>query len=537
MPALVNHGAGRAAIFVMGPLGSANSVQTSLNLVAAAAALNAWQGPQIGRAWQLMLLRSGCLTINGQQCPYGTVAISHDQYELRPRDPDLPRFITTDAAQGWALHGVVQDGLVISLSDPAARMEAETELLAAAVSRNAGIDPSQHPRAVRIGHSNFAHFLWNNLSALIPWESEIAALVTAGEATLHYFPASEGQFRSLGSPEELLPRLAKFLSETCVWPPVNSLRLGSAVVSLQARERVMAALKTCPTTPAAEPRLWLGVRHPNRGRSPINTVHLFRELATLWPSVTGGDVVVDCYTPADEPDGIDNNQARKQEAAAVVESITQGLPQSARILTTNELCLRQSLALAGSAAFYVCSPGTIQHKIGWIWNKPGIVLASPDAQRVHQVRWPGMMVEAGLIPETIPLKYVSWCDADQVEFHVVEVAQVARWCVDHALAVLEDQSREPGHTNALPNLSDLAISNSIQVSIEPIRVIIEALARSLQLDCPTTTTDLDLLLNAKDLLRREHVSIKAVEHALTSQLPTDPDAWGRALRKVLEVLE
>ncbi len=35
-------------------------------------------------------------------------------------------------------------------------------------SRNAGIDPSQHPRAVRIGHRNFAHFLWNNLPALIP---------------------------------------------------------------------------------------------------------------------------------------------------------------------------------------------------------------------------------------------------------------------------------------------------------------------------------------------------------------------------------
>lgn len=127
-----------------------------------------------------MLLRSGSITINGQQHPYGTVAISHDQYELRPRDPDLPRFITKDAAQGWALHGVVQDGVVISLSDPAVRMKPETELLAAAESRNAGIDPSQHPRAVRIGHSNFAHFLWNNLPALIPWESELAALVAAG---------------------------------------------------------------------------------------------------------------------------------------------------------------------------------------------------------------------------------------------------------------------------------------------------------------------------------------------------------------------
>ncbi len=178
----------------------------------------------------------------------------------------------------------------------------------------------------------------------------MAALVAAGEATLHYSPGSEGQFRSLGSPEELLPELAQSLSKTCVWPPVNSLRLGSALVSLQARERVMASLKTCPTPPAAELRLWLGVRHPNRGRSPLNTVELVRELATLWAAVSGGDVVVDCYTPADEPSGSNHNQKGKQEAAAMVDAIAEGLPQSVGILTTRDQSLRESLALAGSSA-------------------------------------------------------------------------------------------------------------------------------------------------------------------------------------------
>jgi hypothetical protein len=517
-----------------------NPVQPSPDLAAVAAALNAWEAPLIGRAWQLMLLRSGSITINGQQHPYGTVAISHDQYELRPRDPGMPRFITKDAAQSWALHGVVQDGVVISLSDPATRMKLETELLAATESRNAGIDPSQHPRAVRIGHSNFAHFLWNNLPALIPWESELAALVAAGEATLHYSLASEGQFRSLGSPEELLPKLAQSLSETCGWPPVNTLRLGSALVSLQARERVMASLKSCPTRPAAEPRLWLGVRHPNRGRSPLNTVQLFRELATLWPEVTGGDVVVDCYTPADEPSGSNQNDTRKQEAVAVIDSIVQGLPQSARILTTRDLTLRQSLALAGSSAFYVCGPGTIQHKIGWIWNKPGIILESPHVHRGYHASWPGRVIEGGLIPEALPLNYLAWCDTDQVDFQVVDVAQAARWCVDHALAVLEDQrvaARYTPDTPAQDDLSDSAAAKSIQVSIEPMRVIIEALARSVQLNCPPTTSDLDLLLNVKEYLRHRNVGIKDVELALSSEIPADPAIWNGALRKVLQVLE
>lgn len=299
----------------------------------------------------------------------------------------------------------------------------------------------------------------------------------------------------------------------------------------------MASLKTCPTPPAAEPRLWLGVRHPNRGRSPLNTVQLFRELATLWPEVTGGDVVVDCYTPADQPGGSNHNQRRKQEAAAaVVDSIAEGLPQSIRILTTRDLSLRQSLALAGSAAFYVCGPGTIQHKIGWIWNKPGMILESPHAQRGHHVSWPGRVLEAGLIPETLPLNCLAWCDNDQVDFQVVDVAQAARWCVDHALSVLESHGTCPGQPHAQINLSDSAAAKSMQVSIEPLRVIIEALARSVQLNCPTTTSDLDLLLNVKDRLRREHVGINDVERALTTQIPTDPDAWNRALQKVLQVL-
>ncbi|MFM7550191.1 MAG: hypothetical protein ACKO8I_15275 [Cyanobacteriota bacterium] len=511
-------------------------MQPSPELPAAAEALNAWEAPQIGRAWQLMLLRSGNIILNGQQYPYGTVAISHDQYELRPHDPALPRFITTDAAQGWALHGVVQDGAVISLSDSAAQLNPETELLAAAESRNADIDPSQQPRAVRIGHSNFAHFLWNNLPALISWESEVAARVAAGEATLHYYPASEGQFRSLGSPEELLPKLAQSLSETYIWPPVNSLRLGSTLVSLQARERVMASLKTCPPTPASEPRLWLGVRPPNRGRSPLNTVQFFRELVTLWPAVTGGDVVVDCYTPSDKSSASNHDEKRIQEAAAVVDSIVQDVPQGVRILTTRDLLLRESLALAGGAAFYVCSPGTIQHKIGWILNKPGLILESPNDLRVHHVRWPGIILKAGLIPETLPLNYVAWCDSDQVDFTIVDVARAAQWCVDHALTVLGDHEKVPVHTLAQFNLSGSAVPLSMQVSIDPIRVIIEALARSVQLDCPGTTSNLDLLLKVKELLRRQHLGIKDVELALASQIPADPDAWKRALRRVLKML-
>jgi hypothetical protein len=84
----------------LGPAVSGKPVPPSQDLLTAAAALNAWEAPQLGRAWQLMLLRTGSLTFNGERHPYGTVAIDHDRYELRPRDPALPRFITTGAGKG-----------------------------------------------------------------------------------------------------------------------------------------------------------------------------------------------------------------------------------------------------------------------------------------------------------------------------------------------------------------------------------------------------------------------------------------------------
>lgn len=333
---------------------------------------------------------------------------------------------------------MVQDGAVIALRRNGIRLEAESELLAAADARNAGIDASQHPRALRIGHNNFAHFLWNNLPALIHWEEELASLVEDGKVSLHYFPGSEGQLRSLGTPEELLPQLAPAMGRTCPWPPVNALRLGSTLVSLQARQRVMASLKCCLSAPAAAPRLWLGVRHPNRGRAPLNILELFRELAALWPAASGGDVVVDGYTSETDSTRSKRDRRRKEESDPLVDAIADGAQQGERVLTTRDLSLRQSLALAGSSAFYVCGPGTIQHKIGWVWNKPGVVLIGPGpkADRERRVHWPGLMVEEGLLPEGLPQQLVEWDGPDQTEYRVADPALAARWLVDHALASL-----------------------------------------------------------------------------------------------------
>ena len=52
---------------------------------AAVRELNRWSVPGVGRDYQLQLLTTGTLLIDGDQIPYSTVPISYDRFELRHR--------------------------------------------------------------------------------------------------------------------------------------------------------------------------------------------------------------------------------------------------------------------------------------------------------------------------------------------------------------------------------------------------------------------------------------------------------------------
>jgi len=430
-----------------------------LDLVSTVARLNSWVHPQVGRSYQHELLTTGSLTIGAHPRPYVTLPIDHDRFELRPVDPDEPTLITTDIGRGWEIVGVLSGDVVLSIPADASAtptvLELETDRYRSSRAHPHHAEPLDPVRTVRIGHGNFAHFLWNNLPATILWETTISQLVARGEIRCEFQPGSLVQLRCLGDEHELLPLIAPLVAPLIEgshtrWPDANTVRLGGVLVSEVARQRTMSSLLAVPVRPAARPRLWLGVRHPSMRRSPRNLDEFFGAVAALWCQLTTGDVIVDGYTIAPQDELGARDLERQADSDSYVGDILRRVHQllgtacsaSDSVIDTIGVPLRESLALAGTADFYVSCPGTTQHKIGWVWNSPGIVLNPPIVGREHHSQWCGRMVENGFIPLGLPDEFVRFTERPESRepdrlfdpYVIVNVEGAARWVVDQGLA-------------------------------------------------------------------------------------------------------
>lgn len=417
--------------------------------------LNRWSVPGVGRDYQLQLLTTGTLLIDGQQRPYSTLPISYDRFELRPLDSDSPTLVTQDASSGWEITGVVVGDAVAALPPNDDDRELvvlpdATRLLSEARTRgHVDLAPGA-PRVVRVGHWNFAHALWNNLPALMHWEETVAHLAATGLVRCELTPWASGQLWSLGSESELLPLLADHpADEGPDWPAPNTIRLGSALVTNEVRHRVTSSLARRAPLPGRRPRLWLGHRHPSEGRAPTNVDDLYTAIAARWLSQTGGSVVLDGFTP----EGFDRLSgwmaARAQASHRSLHSIARRVRASGpwpsdSVITTAGRSLRQALALASTAEYLVSLPGTVQHKVGWVWNPPSTVLISPIDGAESHARWPGLQVEGGEIPSHLPSRFLAFDEHPldtrderiNDDFRVVDVEAAADWTVTRALSAL-----------------------------------------------------------------------------------------------------
>jgi hypothetical protein len=90
------------------------------------------------------------------------------------------------------------------------------------------------------------------------------------------------------------------------------------------------------------------------------------------------------------------------------------LPASARqsvfIVDTTDLQLAEAIAFASVANFYICHHGTQQHKIGWIYDVPGVIHASPSVVKSQPAHWVQSQSEGSVLPVYVPdhlVKFVS----------------------------------------------------------------------------------------------------------------------------------
>ena len=126
-----------------------------------------------------------------------------------------------------------------------------------------------------------------------------------------------------------------------------------------------------------------------------------------------------------------------------------GTATASRICNISGIDLPSAIAVGGSCDYYVCHYGTLQHKIGWLHNIPGMLHGplsrGPQSESIWS-RWHGAQVEGGALPDIVPQRLIftdnesrkkSWnlnyrfTDAEQTAIFVVELMQARlTWSAD-----------------------------------------------------------------------------------------------------------
>lgn len=276
---------------------------------------------------------------------------------------------------------------------------------------------ARRPAMLVLGHENFAHQFWNELPALEAW------LQTATDKKIADTPLYlSGE--PLGPIRAMFPRL----SAAKLYDGISSseipmfVRLGGKRVPANVRKIVCDFVITRGDTPPAAhlqrilmrgfPRVWMSVRHGSR--TPDNQADfvraVVRQLLKRYPDAA---VVFDGFS---FPDGffsdprttdlrarfLERSVIDKDFIDAVIDDICSehGPDVATRLCTTSELSLSEAICVAGVCNLYVCHGGTLQHKIAWFHNIPGIVHTAALDQ--GYALWCAGQIEGTIIPEMLP---------------------------------------------------------------------------------------------------------------------------------------
>jgi hypothetical protein len=161
-----------------------------------------------------------------------------------------------------------------------------------------------------------------------------------------------------------------------------------------------------------KPRVWISVRQGSR--TPDNQAEfLAAVIAAILRANPDASFVLDGFS---FPVGFSTDsrigrwRALFRERAAIdkklVDSLlcriedAHGCRIRGRFCSTTGLDVLDAMCVASFCTFYVCHAGTLQHKIGWIHDIPGLVHTSPNDHKY--ARWCTNFVENAIMPEFLP---------------------------------------------------------------------------------------------------------------------------------------
>lgn len=326
------------------PLADSNDGAADLN------ALNAWVYPRSLRRYQLLVLEGRPFQVALGDTTYGVQGCmaDADRNHLlleRSSDGSLWWWSSGECADGYRLEaGALQP-------DPAARLPSSEGRWG-------------QPPLVRSGNSNFAHFLWNELDPLLRLRAENRRLDVVQD---------HNTVLELGTLAGITPQPA---AQLAVRP---SVRLGTTLVSAQARQAVLQGLETQDSLPPrassrAQPLLLLGVRGPGRRELRNEVPYMIELIHALARHFHNPLILLDGFTYEHNNRHHREAQQRARACSARIADITDACPQ-AQLESLSGLDFAPWVQRSAGVRFYVTHEGTMQHKVGWLRPKiPGLCL-------------------------------------------------------------------------------------------------------------------------------------------------------------------
>lgn len=486
--------------------------------------LNAFLAPRAVRRYQRDILQDGrfslpspwtgeaiepvdCLIANKSPLGFGDLVIA---YRFRCR------------GTLWLVSGIVKDGFPIhevycpelgeSLWELQPGLAAQNDIIRAQLGplsdpmggsplegfplEGSPIEGAPRPPPVLLqGHPNFAHNMWNELAGLAALETlgprfRVGARVASLCQPIQSF---EALFGGLGLPCRPVRELGEVLGRR----RALYTRVGATQLSRRFRERLRGAIRRGRdrrATGASErllancsPVVWLSVRLD--ARTPLNQeaflTTLVRQVVARYPRA---GFVLDGFA---FPDDFDNPIYRSGSDARVdlahlgvpcgeLGNLRQWLAYRERDITryiahfgrelfhrvgrpmvsASGLTLTNAIYLAGLADYYVCHAGTLQHKIGWVHNTPGIVHSNTEGVQGFAARWMARQLEGGRAPSLLAPTLVYNRDSIRAINRVERNRDYTIADIDGAVTqVLEDMGRQlpcvhgPGSDRGPRNLS------------------------------------------------------------------------------------
>jgi hypothetical protein len=261
------------------------------------------------------------------------------------------------------------------------------------------VNPSLPPQAIT-GHKNFAHHLWNEFPALteardLGNDFRVVGLYDSLGVLEPYCRANALHFVE-GQESDLRPG----------WRDNPSTFIGSQYCGTQAkRELMQLCLRTPPGPRDGYPRLYVTVRGSIRTlkSQEVFLSELVREAFNAWPEARiifdGFSLPMDYSLPRYDRSRSDFEH-RLKEANAIIRACTAALDatQRKRVQNLTGLPLQQALAVIQSCDYYVCHTGTMQHKIGWLFNIPGYMHGNQASISKASVKWYANQVAGSSTP-------------------------------------------------------------------------------------------------------------------------------------------